>query len=366
MKKKLVAIICASMMAFVGCGGTSSSSSEDSGSGAEVTETTDEESEETSEDEASSEDETSEVTADLATENLDEIVMVIEGVEIPKALYMLYDYTTTQNFYSMNMYTPWDSEVEGMTEVEYIELRIRETLESIVATVKYAEENGITITEEDQIEIDMATEEFMANLPAEVIAQIGFTSESLKPYMSESFLHSKVYEEIALTYTMNEAGYQEYYDENSALIAEDYTLLDLNSILVEDGALAEEINTKALAGEDFNALFAQYDISTTDPASEETGALSISKGQFLNTFTDVQSVELGQVIGPCEMNGSYFIFLVENIDAPVGADLDEIVTSIYQSNEEVEYTDNIITGMMDELEIEVYEDVISSVERFYQ
>lgn len=355
MKKKLVAVICASMVVFAGC--SSSSSNEEVVDNNDVAvETTDE----------SVETESEEVSTTLATENLDEVVMVIDGVEISKALYMLYDYTTTQNFYAMTMSMPWDSSVEGMTEEEFIQNRIIETLQSIVVAIKYADENGIAIAETDQMEIDMATEEFMANLPADVIAKIGFTVESLNPYMAESYIHSRVYDEISLSYTIEDNAYNEYYALHGEAIAMDYTLLDLNSILVEDPTIAEEVGERARAGEDFNSLFYEYDISTEDPSSEETGALTISQGQFLNTFVLEEEIELNQIIGPIEMNGSYFVFLVEGIDRPAGEDLDGLVNDIFLSNAEIEYADTIISDLIDELDTVINYDALDNTEKFYQ
>lgn len=376
MKKKLVAIICASMLAFVGCGGTSSVSIDIDDSGDQSVEknddskNNDEDTEDKSEESEESEDlEESASIADRITdtlENLDEVVMVIDGVEITKDLYMLYDYTTTQNFYAMTMYYSFDEISEGLTEEEYIETRIQETLKSIVATVKYAEDNNITITEEEQLEIDNATIAFIDDLPEAVISQLGFNTENLSPYMSESFIHSKVYDLISTQYDLDDEAYQTYYSDNSQAIAMDYALLHLNSILVDDPLMAEEVNSRARAGEDFNNLFYEYDISTLTPELEETGALSIAQGQFLNTFMITEAITAGEILGPLEMNGSYFVFLVEDVEIPANEDLDEIVLSIFASNAEIEYAEGVIMEMINNLNIEINDDVLSNIESFYQ
>lgn len=369
MKKKLALMVCVSMMALAGCSSSSNDSADQQNDSAVEETTTDDEA--TDEDATEMEDELEDIitenTLELATENLDEVVMTINGVEISKALYMLYDYTTTQNFYAMTYSTPWDSEAEGMTEQEFIDERIMETLKSIVATGTYADENDVALDEEDLAEIDMASSEFMNNLPADIAAKIGFTTETLTPHMAESYVHSITFEEMSLGYVIDEVAYKEYFDENAEAIGKDYTQLELNSILVEDLALAEEVAGKAEAGEDFDELFRTYDISMMEADSEETGYLTISQGQFLNTFPTIdENITSGQIIGPVEMNASYFVFIVENLDAPTEEDLDDLVSSIFEGNSQIEYADNLILEMIEGMEVEINDSVMSDIEKFYQ
>lgn len=360
MKKKLITMMCACMTAMV-VSGCSATPIEDNNSDSSSSDVIIEDEDDVATLEDVIEEETVVSTANLSNET----IMTIDGVEIPKSLYMLYDYTTTQNFYAMTMGAEWDEELEGSTEQEFIDQRVVETLRSIVATTKYAEENGIEITIDDKTEIMYASEEFVANMPADALNAIGFDASTLEPYMQESYIHSKVYDSIISGYMIDAEGREAFYNENAEAIAKDYTVLDLNSVLVDDITVAQEVYELALEGADFNELFLSYDVALLDPTSDETGELSINQGQFLNTFPIEEELYVGQIIGPSDMNGSYFIFLVENIDTPAGDDLDEIIDSIYVSNEEITYADEVISDMIVDQEIVVDEDVLNSVQKFY-
>ncbi len=359
MKKNIamaVTLICASMIGFTGCGGSSSGSSESS----EATAT---------EDSASESDSTT-TSSTNSGETVDDVpdgavILTIDGEEIDKVTYMLYKYTTTQSFINMMAGEAWDAEYEGMTEEEFVNERVMETLQGVVAAKHYAESNGMTTTDEDELDIEMVTENFIASMYPEDVEAIGITKEILLPLMRDSFMYSSVMEVIGTEVVIDEGAKQQYTAEVGDLIAKDYTILDLSQVLVDNAETANDIVAQLNGGADFEDIFYAYDISLLEEGSTQTSEMIINRGQFANAFGIADDLTPGEILGPVDMgDGYFFVFQVNEIDEPTGTDLQEIVDEIYFENAEYEFADQQIITLMNGQSVDIDWSYVNSLPSF--
>lgn len=349
-------LICAGMVGFTGCGGASSTTSDEPAT-----------TEESGSDSASESSDSKESSTPTTTVDVPDgaTILTIDGEEIDKTTYMLYKYTTTQSFVSMMAGQAWDAEYEGMTEDEFINERVMETLQGVIAAKNYAESNGITTTEDDELDIAMVTTNFIASMYAEDVEAIGLTEEILLPLMRDSFVYSAVMEVIGTDVVIDDAAKQQYTAEVGELIAKDYTILDLSQVLVDNEETATEIVNQLNSGADFEDMFNTYDISLLEEGSTQTSEMVINRGQFANSFGISDDLTVGEILGPVDMgDGYFFVFAVNEIDEPTGADLQEIVDEIYYENAEYEFADQQILTLMAAQTIDANWDYINSLPAF--
>lgn len=306
-----------------------------------------------------------EITTASETVSSNAIVLTIDGEEINKITYLLYKYTVTQSFVSMMYGQLWDSEVEGMTEEEFINEQVVETLRGVTAAKKYAVDHNLAVTDEDEIEIVEASQNFMGMMYEENIESIGLTEENLVEMMRDSFIYTKVLELVGEEFVIDEEDKQAYTEEMGYLIAMDYTMLDLDHTLVSGFENATEVVTQLESGVDFQELFQQYDISVIETESAQTSEMLIARGQFANTFGVEDDLVAGDIIGPVDIGEEhYFVFLVNEVDEPTGDDLQEIIDETYFEHVGYEFADGQMQSMIEGQEIEIVDEFVDALPSF--
>ena len=296
----------------------------------------------------------------------DEAVLKIDGQEIMKSEYMVYLYTTTQSFVAAAGEDVWNMDFDGETADELVEERTISTLQSVLAAEKYAAANGIALTEEQKEEAKAAAEQFVSTVDADTLAKMGVDTEKLIPLMEASYLYSLVYESIAAECAVDEGDMAAYYEEQKDQIREDYTTLQLATILLDDGEKAEEAAERAKAGEDFAALFNEYDVDPAVQSGEETGETTMYQSYMLANFGLSEPLEVGEVAGPIQVDESrYFILKVQEKTVPTEEEVKEMAETGYKDKIQTEYTEARIDEMVKAQTVEKIEGVWKTLEKFH-
>lgn len=295
----------------------------------------------------------------------DAVIMQIDGEDIMKSEYLVYLYTTTQSFVSMAGEEIWTMEFDGMTADEAVEERTLDTLRKVKASVKYAEENGITLTEEQATEAATSASQFMTYIPEADLAVLGVTEEDLTILMEESYIFSSVYQAMAAGCVIDEDALQVYSDENREAYREQYTYLDFDCVVVDDATVADEVLTKALAGDDFTALFDEYDIDEAAKETEDKGKASMYKSDFLTSFGIAELPEVGIQDEVMIIDLYFFIMNVEYIGVPTDEECDAMMEYAYQEEQMVAYAEAKTAELIAEQEMVYMEDVFATVTPFH-
>ncbi len=305
-------------------------------------------------------------TTEVAEESFsDAIIMQIDGEDIMKSEYLVYMYTTTQSFASMAGEDVWTMEIDGMTADEVVEERTLETLRKVKAAVQYAEEKGMTLTEEQVTEAHTSASQFMMYIPEEDLARVGVTEEELAVLMEESYMFSNVYQAIAMEAVFDEAEMETYFEEYREAYREQYSYLDFNCVVVDDEAIADEVLAKALDGEDFDALFDEYDIDEVAKESEDKGKASMYKTDFLASFGIEELPELGVQEEVLLIDPYFFIMNVEYIGVPTDEECDAMMEYAYQEEQMMTYAEAKTAEMIAEQEVVYMEDVFATITPFH-
>lgn len=142
---------------------------------------------------------------------------------------------------------------------------------SNILLAKEAEKNGVSLTEEEKVEVEKNVDELLQDMSTKVLKRSGFTKEKLLPYLTSATLASKYYKQILEGYNVTAADVTvdaTKYDEREVeaisvlLVAQDSsgnTAAIAEDKKAEYKAKMEEYLAKAKAGEDFSKLVPEGD-----------------------------------------------------------------------------------------------------------
>lgn len=297
-----------------------------------------------------------------ASEFTDEAVLKIDGQEIMKSEYMVYLYTTTKSFISAAGEDVWNMDFDGHTADELVEERTISTIQSVIAAKEYAAANGIALTEEEKAAAKAAAEQFIAGVSQEDLAKMGVDVETLQPMMEDSYLYTLVHQSIAEECDVDAADMDAYYQANKDQMKKDYTSLKLQTILLDDGDQAEEAAKRAKDGEDFVALFDEYDV---DPSAENGGEMTVFQNYLQTSFGLTDELETGDVAGPLKIGEGYFILKAVEKTVPTEAEVKELAESSYRTEQQTSYTEARFTELTKDQTVEKIESAWKTLEKFH-
>lgn len=295
----------------------------------------------------------------------EEAVLKIDDKEIMKSEYMVYLYSTTQSFLSAAGTDVWSMDFDGQTADELLEERTIETIQSVIAAEKYAAANDIALTDEQKEEAKQAAEQFVESVSAEDLAKMGVDAESAVPLMEASYLYTLVYNALAAECEVDAEELASYRAENEAALREDYTELQVQTIFFDDAEKAAEAAERARAGEDFQALYAEYDIQQSE---EEEAREPIAMYQsYLNmSFGLTENLQAGETTDPIQIDeNGYMILQVLSAEEPTAEELDEIAEAAYTNQVQADYANARLEEMLQAQKVEKTEGVWEDMEKFH-
>lgn len=295
----------------------------------------------------------------------DKVVMTIDDTDIMKSEYMVYLYTTTMSFLSVGGPEIWTMDFDGQTADELVNERTLDTLQTVVAAGKYAAENEIVLSEEELANAKKAAEDFVTKVAPEDIAKMGVDAEKMVPFMESSYLFSKVYQTLAAEAEVDEAEKAAYYEKNKAALEEDYTTVDVNTVLVKDLETANLVVEKFNNGEKFEDLYKEYEMDEGAREKEDGGKTSMRKGQFKASFGLDTVPAIGEITAPIEEQGAYFIVLIEGETVPTAEEVKTLAEASFTSEMQAAYSDTRMDEMIGAQKVSFVEEVYNNLEKFH-
>ncbi len=296
----------------------------------------------------------------------EEVVLKVDGREVLKSEYMVYLYTTTQSFVSAAGADVWSMDFDGQTADELVEERAIETLQNVIAAEDYAAANDIALSDEQKAEAKQAAEQFVASVSAEDLAKMGVDAESVLPLMEASYLYTLVYDTISAECEVDADEEKAFRAENEAALKQDYSEVRLQTILLDDADKAEQAAERAKAGEDFQTLFAEYDVVPKTEDSTTREDMTMYQSYLKLSFGLTDNLTAGEVVGPLQAGeSSYFILKAVDVTEPTDAELDEIAATAYRTQVQSEYANARIEEMVQAQTVEKVEGAWEGMEKFH-
>ncbi|MEG0152550.1 MAG: peptidyl-prolyl cis-trans isomerase [Cellulosilyticaceae bacterium] len=255
---------------------------------------------------------------------------------------------------------------EAMTYYKEQQKLILDYLVESKLVVQQADENGISITDEEineQIEQikaanGLTTDEAFTT----ALSQQGMTPESYKEFVKESLIIAQTMEQVTKDAAVNEDEAKTYYEEN---IAKYTTAAGANMahILVATEDEAKSIKKEYEEGKTFEELAAQYG---TDGTKDQGGALGFIPNNSTQYDADflagAKDLKEGEVSGPVKTQFGYHLIKTTGLTDEVVAPFEEAKTSAEQAvlqEKQYKLFEAYINSVREKAEIEIFEDKLN-------
>ncbi len=274
-------------------------------------------------------------------------VLTISGQEVPlgEAVFILRELETMYE----NQYGPqiWQSGYEGQTFDEIAKQGAIDSITRLYITNMIAADKGIVLTAEEEQEIDVLKEEYLAQVSEEALSDDGISITDLRNIFVYNAIGEKLMNEELVDFVVDEAtleaalaadqSYQQIQKYGYEGVLEQVTAQHiLISIVNEDRSektddekakaleTAELVLSKVNNGEDFESLVAEY---TEDPGSVENGGTyTFYKGEMAAEFEEAAfNMEIDQVSGLVETQFGYHIIKKLDHIAPEEEDVKNVM-----------------------------------------
>jgi peptidyl-prolyl cis-trans isomerase C len=226
-------------------------------------------------------------------------------------------------------------------QYEALIAQIMPQLVEIEIAKAYAEEQGITVSEQDvNQEVETLKDQVAQQAQGQDIGreeafdqalqQAGITEEQLRQQIREQLPIQKVQERVAGGAGPSQEEVEQFYEQNKAAqFTTPETRCTRHILFNKDQKdKAEEVKKQLQNGGDFAALAKEY---SQDPGSAEQGGDlgCIGKGETVPSFEEaVFNAEQGEIVGPVETEFGYHVIEVTDIQEEVTQPLSEVEAQI--------------------------------------
>ena len=300
-----------------------------------------------------------------SSNNKDDIVLKIGGRDITKSEYMFSLYNSTLNLLSAYGDGVWEMDIEGKTADEAVEEQAIQALQTLVAVRKYADEHGITLSEQEKSQLETSAKQFISILSKEDLKKMGMDQKRLIPLMESSFLYSAVYSAISEEYVADDSKVEELFENNKEALLEEFKLLKLHSIVVDDQKTAEEVISKAKAGEDFSVLFDKYDTAGNIAGEGANGEMTVYRYVLESQYGLSPDAKVGDIEGPFNMGSTYFILKVISEEEPELEKVKAMVGETYHTNMKAVFAEEKMNGLIAQQTAEKVGTAWEAMEKFH-
>lgn len=216
----------------------------------------------------------------------------------------------------------WNVSKGDVTVKEYVQDSLKDFLAQLKCIHQMADDNQITLTDQEKTLANSCTEEYMKNLTKEEQDSLGVDKESIQRIYEEYILYNKVETELTN-------------DKVEQISDNDARIMQVNMIVLSKEKTAKSVLKKAKAGEDFEKLAKKY-------SEDSQIQYALSRELFGEDFSNqVFDLEKGQISDMIKSNGKYYI--VSCID-----DYDKEATSEHKAELEKEKRQEIFDKLYKE------------------
>jgi parvulin-like peptidyl-prolyl isomerase len=226
-------------------------------------------------------------------------------------------------------------------QYEALIAQIMPQLVEIEIAKAYAEEQGITVSEQDvNQEVETLKDQVAQQVQGQDIGreeafdqalqQAGITEEQLRQQIREQLPIQKVQERVAGDAGPSQEEVEQFYEQNKAAQFTTPETRCTRHILFnkDQKEKAEEVKQQLQNGGDFAALAKEY---SQDPGSAEQGGDlgCIGRGETVPNFEEaVFGAEQGEIVGPVETDFGYHVIEVTEIQEEATRPLSEVEAQI--------------------------------------
>ena len=190
----------------------------------------------------------------------------------------------------------WNVNTNNVTVKEYVQDSLKDFLAQLKCIHQMADDNQITLTEQEKNLASSCTEEYVKNLSQEEMDNLGVDKDGIQKIYEEYILYNKVETELTN-------------DKVEQISDNDARIMQVNMIVLSKEKTAKSVLKKAKAGEDFEKLAKKY-------SEESEIQYALSREMFGEEFSNqVFDLEKGQISDVIKLKDKYYIvYCIEDYD----------------------------------------------------
>lgn len=278
----------------------------------------------------------------------DNTVITINGEEVGSKEYEIYFNEVIKSFEKIGGSDIWDTDFDGRSAFDTAKENALNSLKMVKLTVNYANENGISLTDDEKKQAETEAESYTAEYGTEY-------SDIAKKVMEEKILYSKTRNELLKDYTISMSGFDSFIDENIDMYNEELADIKYKVIYFDSIQKAEEFEKAAEKNADFNAVSEQFGIS----AEEKSGKFS----EITDFDCDISSVSQGSITDAEETENGYAVCLVESISYPSDEEIKEYAKDDYEEKVKNDLFSYMLSSWEKSAKIEIKNEYYGSISK---
>ncbi len=243
-------------------------------------------------------------------------VVKIGNSKISRGEYLVYLMEQKKNFEAQGGTDIWEADFDGVSAEEVAKQNAVNTLVMVKTAVKQTKELGITLTDEDKLNAEALTDEFLNEFTKEDLENLDLNKEKIYSIMEEVALQQKVYAYVTDSYTVNEAEFNEYLTQYYSEHKDDFTTYMIKEIFLQldiSGSENKDAITSAYEKIQSGTSFDEV-LNELSPESS-TDAEELDKSLYTeNTLNEIYSHNAGDTFLVEDVDG-YHLFYIDNISS---------------------------------------------------
>lgn len=269
----------------------------------------------------------------------DEVLLTVDGREVPAWRYLYWltsvcdQIRTAWNESGRTL--DWQQTLSGEPLADYARRKALENT-ALYATVEtLAEDNGVTLSEEDQVQLDAEWQEKVTEYGSEeayleALARMGLGKEEARALSEDACLYRKLLtlaaDPASALYVTEEAlteftAGREYLAASCILVSTEGVAAEDTETLAAQKSRAETLFSQINSAADGAAAFAQL-AQTENDAPAQPGTFAAGDGTLPRAAEEaLRALEVGQWSGVVETEEGYYLLLRQEVDdAAIRAD----------------------------------------------
>jgi len=246
-----------------------------------------------------------------ASHQPDEVVMTINGKDVTWKEYFYFvnanANTVSSYLSSMQAYglaADWEDELsEGETYLDYVTNYTEDVIRQMITIESIAEENGASITVEDQQAMDAEAESTKVAVCGE-----GATDEDFDAFLAQQYMDRAFYDRIGRVNYLYQNGFTAIYGENGALVSDEDALSYLEGMGYMSVNHILYLTTDMSTGEELDAATVEDKLAGAQQMSEYLKTLEVeSQEELVARFVELKAQECEDTGKTAYPNGYVFL-----------------------------------------------------------
>lgn len=227
----------------------------------------------------------------IKSTQLEDVIVAINGVDIPKGEFMLYFYESQKNFVSKGGTDIWETDFSGRSAETVAKERALDALKIVEISYQQAKKAQLTLTNQEMEAAEKNAEDTWNGMGEETQENFGISYEDVKHVMEKKALYQKFYDQMTKNFAVSESDFNLYYEQNREETKKALTKIKIEGVFSESEVESNVIFAEVSQGKSLESVAKEKGASIVQ---EEISYLEIE--DYLDPQTPLEIGSVDQVL----------------------------------------------------------------------